>query len=368
MADLNLIEFQNAPKTGHVVLKDSVYQRSVNSPRVNGRLKLQPNPWLLQKRSVFGMVQSGNSRDLSYYPVPGMGNGHYSSSASAARSAALLKARNRFRAKLYKGSAALGVTIASYRQSREMIVARATNIADAAKLLRGKMDKDSSLLRHHSVAGTYLETVFGWQPLLADIHASCMTVIQQADYLDWVRGRGSDFFDGVEWFNSDSPDRFYGMATVSISAQVRIKNPNLWLLERAGLINPMAVAWDLVPWSFVVNMFVSTGALVNSITDFMGLEFHNESTTYATRGIGNRLVTNGLSRAHPHFAMAMNGYSFKDSFRVVGPVPRPPLMLKLPKADWSLAAIAASLMVQRVKALDRYFSLTPVYRVKRRRR
>lgn len=368
MAEINRATFQNAPKSGQVVLKDSVFQRSVSSPRVNGKLKLQPNPWLLQKRSVFGMVQGGNSKDYSYYPVPGMGNAMYSSTVISARNAALLKARNRFRAKLYKGSAALGVTIASYRQSREMIVNRATNIADSAKLLLGRMNRDSSLLRHHSAAGSYLETVFGWQPLLADIHASCMTVIQQADYLDWVRGRRTEQFLGEDWFNSDSPDRFFGMATVSISAQVRIKNPNLWLLERAGLINPMAVAWDLVPWSFVVNMFVSTGALVNSITDFMGLEFREESTTYATRGIGNRYVTNGLQRVHPHFAWAMNGYTFKDASRVVGPIPRPPLMLKLPKADWSLAAIAASLMVQRVKALDRFFSLTPVYRPKRRRR
>lgn len=365
MATKSYIRRAPAPRTGHLVNVDSGSQTSVSSPRINGKLTLVPNPWTQSKDQVYGMMQGGNGKDLSYYPNPSSGVGAGQPDVSRARNAALLRARNRFRGKLYKGSAALGVTIGSYKQSREMIVARSTQIADSAALLASRASSDNSLRRRQSLSGSYLETVFGWQPLLSDIHASCMTVIQQADYLDFVRGRSQESFSGIHYFNPRSPDNYHGLVSVVISSQVRIANPNAWLLERAGLANPAAVAWDLVPWSFVVNMFVSTGALVNSITDFMGLEFKNESTTYRTRGVGDKFITNGLDPKNQNFAFASNQYSFQRASRIVGSIPRPPLMLKLPKANWELAAIAASLMVQKVKALDRILSVAPLTYKKR---
>lgn len=137
---------------------------------------------------------------------------------------------------------------------------------------------------------------------------------------------------------------------VSRSATVEISNPNGWLRERAGLNNPAAVAWDLVPWSFVVNMFVNTGQLVNSITDFVGLSFPSSSITtrydlnYRTH-ISGRISPKVYGSGSADFR-----YDFK--MRQLGGVARPPVVFKVPDLNWGLAAIAASLFAQKFSAAN----------------
>ena len=146
-----------------------------------------------------------------------------------------------------------------------------------------------------------------------------------------------------------------GSVRVHTGAMVRITNPNAWLAERAGSLNIMAVAWDLVPWSFVINMFANTGQLVNSITDFAGLSFQNSSVTTTYREGGAATETLDRSWVWPSPGRTASrwtsSWNAMRKTRTVGPPPRPSLTLKLPDANWELAAIATSLMVQKVSSV-----------------
>lgn len=42
-----------------------------------------------------------------------------------------------------------------------------------------------------------------------------------------------------------------------------IKNPDLLLMSQLGLTNPLSVAWELTPWSFVFDWFVDVGGYIN---------------------------------------------------------------------------------------------------------
>lgn len=122
------------------------------------------------------------------------------------------------------------------------------------------------------------------------------------------------------------------------AATVVIANPNAWLMERAGLLNLASVGWDLVPWSFVVNVVVNTGQLVNSITDFVGLEFPSGSTTETLNGVGETTCRGrGEGRAT---------HTVRQKIRNLNPVAAPPLAFRLPEANWGTAAMAASLFTQ----------------------
>lgn len=271
------------------------------------------------------------------------------------------------RGKLYKGSASLGVTAASYRQSREMIVKNANSI------VRTIATADRNLRRRwkfpwyapKKVADRVLEVMFGWKPLLEDIHNSCSTVIQLADRLEAVNGRGmKNYYVSYESRSSDGKriEKFVkgGTAKATSSCLVYISNPNRWLLERAGLLNPAAVAWDLVPWSFVVNMFANTGSLVNSITDFAGLTFNNlsDTRTWHEGGVLTNEYHNSGTFPGPWRtdSVATATYVSDKKQRLVGVSPRPSLVTKLPGADWQLAAIAASLMTQQVYRFSSWIS------------
>jgi hypothetical protein len=55
-------------------------------------------------------------------------------------------------------------------------------------------------------------------------------------------------------------------------AHVKLSNPNLALASALGLANPVAIAWELIPFSFVVDRFVDVGSYLNSYSETFGWE------------------------------------------------------------------------------------------------
>jgi hypothetical protein len=64
-----------------------------------------------------------------------------------------------------------------------------------------------------------------------------------------------------------------------MAVDVRVDNPNLHLAQQLGFINPLSVAWELVPFSFVVDWFGNVGQVLASFSDFAGLSQVNPRTT-----------------------------------------------------------------------------------------
>lgn len=324
----------------------------------NGRLKLQANAYSLNHTKNIFAVYDGKG---AAWPPLAQTAGTVAEAGDARRSA-YASAYSQFRGRIYKGSAALGVTLGSYAQSREMIVSRCRSISAQAEEIF------TDFGRRHQVRGraakrlasTYLEVVFGWKPLLQDIHNAATSVIQLADARESVKGRASghyhhfsDVWDGAHEQNMKISAN--GTVHVTLASMITIANPNRWLLERAGLLNPAAVAWDLVPWSFVINMFANTGGLVNSITDFAGLSFQNASVTTTFREAGGAASQWQYHSTWPvpydHYSSFTSSWTSVRKYRTVEGIPRPPLVLKVPNANWELAGIAASLMVQQVSRI-----------------
>lgn len=318
---------------------------SPNSPKVNGKLVLRANPHTLYKRRSLQNSSWGSYGGLIISNLADV-QGYVRSrpSVAAAISQCHTVAYGKLRGKLYKGNASLGVTLASWRESRDMIVKNSHIISSAAEDLTALSSKGRLTKR---LADRHLEVIFGWQPLLADIHAAATSVIQGAADVTWVRTSKlleythDDNYDRPGW--STSVDQFRGTVRITYAGRVRIDNPNLWLAERAGLMNPLAVAWDLVPWSFLINMFTNMGSLVNSISDFRGLQF-DDFTVTEKHSVG-RWTT------HTETYPGEGGYSCVSTNvwknrTLSGPIPPRSLTFRVPNLDWSTAAMAASLMVQ----------------------
>lgn len=272
---------------------------------------------------------------------------------------------SKLRGKLYKGSAALGVTLAGMKQSRDMIVQRYAFLTSRATSVMQsiiQMEKRGGKLTTKNLerlAGFHLEIIFGWTPLLTDIHAAATSVIQLADAQEWIstsaraHGEWSDSYQGT---TSSYRSHYATASKISYSAGVRIKNPNTWLAERAGLLNLATVAWDVVPWSFVANMFVNVGQLVQQITDFAGLEFNH---VYRTTTMGYRAT----SYRTTHQGSAFAGFKAVDKRREASRFPKPPgLTVRLPEVNWETAAMAASLFTQQFTRIS-----TPMAEFLRRR-
>lgn len=102
-----------------------------------------------------------------------------------------------------------------------------------------------------------------------------------------VKGRGrapysssgytADYYDGRIRYQ-DRVDRTDNYRT-QLLATVYIDNPNLALANQLGFVNPATVAWELVPFSFLVDWFVPVGRFLSTWTDFAGYQFLEPTTT-----------------------------------------------------------------------------------------
>lgn len=161
-----------------------------------------------------------------------------------------------------------------------------TSVKELEKARRGgkksrRAKKRTSKSVANDVSGTWLEYHFGWEPLVKDIYNSVQ--ILQSDYpvKRLVKKAGVDVEDKDG--NRSTADRWrvdqkhhYGWR---LSADLKVSNPNLFKATQLGLVNPAAVAWELVPFSFVVDWFIPVGEFLNSYSNFFGIEVSRPLTT-----------------------------------------------------------------------------------------
>lgn len=333
-----------------------------NSPRVNGVLVLRSNPcnlrhWRLtgysETPSTYGYYSSGGGADSGYTPPQG-----FTPSDN--------QAYNRWRGKLHKGGASLGVTLGSWKQSRRMITDRCRKLGDHLDYALKRLNSND-VLRHRVerkkrsrelLADDILETKFGWKPLFEDLHASLFTVCKDGVPPEWVRGSGRSIQKSL-YFSNSGQVRYTSecnfVVTTTYGAKVAISNPNLWLLNRLGLINPATVAWDLIPWSFVVQMFVNVNSLIESVTDTVGLDVTEHSITRSWKNLQQDLQV-GTAGVYSGMVYKANQFVVSKT-RTLGTPLKPVLALTVPELNWDLAVTAASLAVQKFKRINRLLGI-----------
>lgn len=335
---------------------------SASSPRKpNGQLDLRANPHIWDHRtstqpSGFGFSPSGPWVLPDY-----MGDAtadRYSNMASFDIMNQLTnEALARFTGKVRKHNASLGVTLASWKQSANMVRDRSRAIAgvfDQRIQQVGKLTQaQRRRIRTQGTASAYLEGVFGWAPLVEDIQKGLGTLCRNPPDSQWVRAVATApdrwnlaYGDGNTWQGSNFYDESW---RCTISSRVDITSQNLFLLNRLGLLNLPGVAWDLVPWSFVVNMFTNLGQMVNSLTDFVGVSFSNSSTTKTVLSTIDLSVRPYPGSGYTGVWHCKQRYTYR---RRSGGVPTPSFQWRVPNLNLGLVAIAAALPLQRINKLN----------------
>lgn len=381
---------------GRVVRVDTGSITWSNSPRVNGRLRLRANP-MSQTRTVVQRVIQGSYQDYT-------GKTRFGGSPLTAQSwikperrwpvtlppGLVNEAHARFlRLTQSKQRASLGVTLASYRQSTNMIarrVSHASSLADkriaVLKSRRGRREVKRRLAQLRSKYGShvirekpadlYLEGIFGWAPLFTDIRDSMAVLVNLNEYgsrfirASAKRSITSDTYRYLDTGNNGT-DRSPGKKSgshprhivvlntykVTESAKVTVANPNLHMANRLGLLNLPKIGWDLVPFSFVVNFFVNTNQMLDNLSAFAGLtidnasvtrtsfsRFHGEWDTWTDMPGGYKPVHGGSMTYHVSKNRTLGTASFSWN-------------VSLPNGDVSLAATAAALLTQKFRTIKR---------------
>lgn len=232
-----------------------------------------------------------------------------------------------------QGNAALAVTIAERRKTLSMIETRVTQLRDIARAIRNRDSK--SLLR---LTGTgagnkrfakrmqnktvktsqlWLEYRYGWTPLVMDVNG-LIKALQSGKYPrytsrgyaaksastknDWTESSWGNGNGGQPWSMSDA-------TTESVSARAYVLytiSDEFLKANRLGLADPLGSAWELVPWSFVVDWFVNVGDWLQSITPKVGVSVLASGCTLTKEYLGTRTLVEALNYG-PFEISGMNG-------------------------------------------------------------
>ncbi len=148
------------------------------------------------------------------------------------------------------------------------------DFSGAAGYLAGVRGKYSIKAVQKSLADTWLAYSYGWKPLAADLHEAQQiahaALLKPVPVMARGSGKSNDLTTVGDYYGfhlskqSESSHRTY--------LEANVVNPSLYLLSQAGLINPLSIAWEVVPFSFAIDWFVPIGATLQAITAGVGLE------------------------------------------------------------------------------------------------
>lgn len=226
------------------------------------------------------------------------------------------KARERLNNNI-SSRAAIGVNLATLSQTTQLIYERTTQLrrfvvalkrgrfGDAARIL--KMPTPRKVSNSKALASNYLAYHFGVEPLVKDVQAAC-DVLQSPVNDIWVDSSAKGTKTSIlvpappekliltPYVNIQDESKWYPNAynevrkkevsftpKVKMGCQVAVTNPNLWLANQMGLINPFIVANEVIPFSFIADWFINLSQFLESGTEYLGLTLQNAWTTYAIK-------------------------------------------------------------------------------------
>jgi len=197
--------------------------------------------------------------------------------------------------KLRDQSLNLGVAVAEARRTASLVGSTAHRLAMAYRSLRRGRFADAKRwlgLRRNSQPANWLELQYGWKPLLSDVHGAAVELARHgADVRSWITTVKALVREELEWDEIISPDdptnraRIFGFSEGSMFIRLDYE-PDIDTLiwsSRLGLTNPLEIAWELVPYSFVVDWMLPVGDWLSTLDATLGWKFKSGSRSERTQ-------------------------------------------------------------------------------------
>lgn len=182
---------------------------------------------------------------------------------------------------------------------------------------------------------------YGVRPLCQDIYNGIDLLQREFPY---YRARGGAKLDTRKFkvLQRNWTKIFSAEISVSQSVSVRVRNPNLWIANRLGLVNPAQWALEGIPFSFVVDWFSNLSSVVGSFTDFVGLEVNNPCINRRMTWVEENAYT-GDSANYARWRKRRDDYQ-----RSLG-IKMPVLTFAYERFQWQRGLNAISLLLQFMK-------------------
>lgn len=263
---------------------------------------------------------------------------------------AITKARN----DLGSAKANLGEALATARQTADLVVdttikllrfVLAVKRGDLRRVLDSVDDLTPAQFRRlvnagkipRKAADKWLAFHYGWRPLAQDVHGAVELFqgLLSSNPSLLVHGRGAaevaskdKFFSPWDLGNPQLDISYDALFQVRVNLTGRVQEAGIArAINQAGLINPAALAWELIPFSFVVDWFVPIGGVLNALSATSGLTFVGGHKTEAWHELWDGVPT-GASVMSPSSIPKVKYYKSGFTRSAYGSFPLPAPYLK----------------------------------------
>lgn len=199
-----------------------------------------------------------------------------------------------------------------------------------------------------SAAGAWFAYKFGWMPYLTDIYNGQEEIRKQLNRPVFARvtrtTSTAHLMSTVPASYEVEPKNIKKGCTVGVA--YRVSNSTLAGLNSLGLTNPLAIAWELLPLSFVADWFVPVGNFLQQLSGPMGLTFiagYETRFAYGDMNVRTKTVQDGWYGS-PRYVKVE---SFGFHRRMLSSWPTPSLTMKF-GLDLNQVATAIGLILQRL--------------------
>lgn len=209
---------------------------------------------------------------------------------------------NRALLKLNDDSAGLGEDFATWQQTADMVGDKKSLIASTVKQFKRKYPLDWLKVKKltrlgrkaaGAIPGRWLELQYGWIPALADVDSSMKVIAERLNNNSGRRHVQSRLSEtetnalppsGADWIACAGQPVYPAITETSefysdIRFDFAIGNPALTAASNLGLANPAQLAWNLLPYSFVVDWFLPVDDFLGALSAPWGLHFIGGSIT-----------------------------------------------------------------------------------------
>lgn len=184
----------------------------------------------------------------------------------------------------------LSVSLPELGKTTDMVFELARDIRYALRSLRSgfalgnlvaELQKPSTR-NGKKAAKRWLEYIYGWVPTLSDVYGLSELMGQKLIDGYYPHARVSRSFTDSSAYKLD-----YNRVSVNrnldgkmgLKCTYRVDSEGLRLLSQSGFTNPLLTAWELVPYSFVVDQVVGIGDYLASLDALVGIsDFYSQGS------------------------------------------------------------------------------------------